>query len=186
MLYMGGEAMSRHMEQSGDYGSAPERAWFQVEQMDGCAVVRAGGEIDAHTVHTFHGIVTQAASLASHVIIDLDHVTFVESSGLGGLIAARNSARERGGSLSLVAPPPMVRRLLGATQLHDIFAIYDSLDEAINAPTQRSFLDQVTLGLGPGVGVEPELPELSSQPSPVGLGEPEPEPLSGGPALSDE
>jgi anti-sigma B factor antagonist len=148
MLYMGGEAMSRHMEQSGDYGSAPERAWFQVEQMDGCAVVRAGGEIDAHTVHTFHGIVTQAASLASHVIIDLDHVTFVDSSGLGGLIAARNSARERGGSLSLVAPPPMVRRLLGATQLHDIFAIYDSLDEAINAPTQRSFLDQVTLGLG--------------------------------------
>src|SRR5215212_1311212 len=98
MLSVGGEVMSRHMEQSGDYGSAPERAWFQIDQMDGCAVVRAGGEIDAHTVHTFHGVVTQAASLASRVIIDLDHVSFVDSSGLGGLIAARNSAREGGGS----------------------------------------------------------------------------------------
>jgi anti-sigma B factor antagonist len=137
MLYVGGEAMSRYMGQSGDYGTAPERAWYQIDQMDGCAVVRAGGEIDAHTVHTFHGVVAQAASLASRVIIDLDHVTFVDSSGLGGLIAARNTARESGGSLSLVSPPPMVRRLLGATQLHDIFAIHDSLDEAINAPTHR-------------------------------------------------
>jgi anti-sigma B factor antagonist len=128
--------MSRDVQQSGDHGSAPGHAWYQVDQMDGCAVVRAGGEIDAQTVHTFHRIVTQAANLASHVVIDLDHVTFVDSSGLGGLIAARNSARERGGSLSLVAPPPMVRRLLGATRLHDIFAIYDSVDEAITATAQ--------------------------------------------------
>ena len=70
------------------------------------------------------------------MVIDLAHVTFVDSSGLGALIVARESARERGGSVSLVSPPPLVRRLLGSAQLHDGFAIYDSLDEAINAPKQ--------------------------------------------------
>ena len=123
--------MSRHVEQGG------EHAWYQVEQVSGCAVVHAGGEIDAGTVHGFDEVVTEAASLASHVIIDLAQVTFVDSSGLGALIVARQTARERSGSMSLVAPPPMVRKLLGSTQLHDAFAIYDSPAEAINAPTQR-------------------------------------------------
>jgi anti-sigma B factor antagonist len=128
--------MSRYVDPAGDHGSAPGHAWYHIDQMDGCAIVRADGEIDAHTVHAFHETVTEAASLASHVIIDLSHVTFVDSSGLGGLIVARTSARQSGGSLSLVSPPPMVRRLLGSTQLHDVFAIYESLDEAVHAPTQ--------------------------------------------------
>jgi anti-anti-sigma factor len=71
------------------------------------------------------------------VIIDLADVTFVDSSGLGALIVARKTARERGGSVSLVSPPPVVRRLLGSTRLHDIFDIHESLAEAVNAPTRR-------------------------------------------------
>jgi anti-sigma B factor antagonist len=127
--------MSRHNEQGGDHGAVPEHAWYKVDQIGGCAVVRAGGEIDSHTVHAFHEVVTKASSLASRVVIDLTQVTFVDSSGLGGLILARKNARERGGSVSLVSPPPMVRRLLGSTRLHDVFDIYDSLAEAIDAPS---------------------------------------------------
>ena len=129
--------MSRHIEQGGDYEDAPEHASYQVDERDGCAVVRAGGEIDTHTVQAFHEVFDEAASLASLVVIDLAHVTFVDSSGLGALIVARETAREGGGSVSLVSPPPLVRRLLGSAQLHDGFAIYDSLDEAIHAPKQR-------------------------------------------------
>ena len=129
--------MSRHIGQGRDHGDAPGDVWYQVEQVGGCSVVRAGGEIDARTVHGFHEAVTNAASLAPHLVIDLAHVTFVDSSGLGALIVARRSARERDGSVSLVSPPPVVRRLLSSTQLHDAFATYDTLTEAIDACTQR-------------------------------------------------
>ena len=128
--------MSSHIERGGDRGDSPGHAWYHVEQVDGCAVVRAGGEIDTRTVHRFDEAVTRAVSLSPHVVIDLTQVSFVDSSGLGGLIVARRSARERGGSVSLVSPPPAVHRLLGATQLHDVFPIHDSLAEAINAATQ--------------------------------------------------
>ena len=128
--------MSSHIERGGDHGDTPGHAWFHVDQMDGCAVVRAGGEIDTRTVHGFDQVVKEAVSLSSHVVIDLAQVTFVDSSGLGGLIVARRSARERGGSVSLVSPPPAVHRLLGSTQLHDVFPIHESLAEAINSPTQ--------------------------------------------------
>lgn len=123
--------MSRQVEQGGDLGDAPERAWYKVDQLDGCAVVHVGGEIDTHTVHAFHEAMTEASKLASHVVIDLSQVTFVDSSGLGALIVARNSAREGRGSVSLVSPPPVVRRLLGSTRLHDVFVIYESLAEAV-------------------------------------------------------
>jgi anti-sigma B factor antagonist len=129
--------MSLHGEQRGDHGDAPGSAWYQVDQIGDFAVVHAGREIDSSTVHALAGAVTEAASLASHVVIDLTQVTFVDSSGLGALIVARKSAREHEGSMSLVSPPPAVRRLLGSTHLNDVFAVYDSLAEAISTTTQR-------------------------------------------------
>jgi anti-sigma B factor antagonist len=129
--------MSRPIEQGDEFGSAPGHGRFQVDQMDGCAIVRAGGEIDSHTVRQFHEAANEAAGLSRHVVIDLADVTFVDSTGLGALIVARKAARERGGSVSLVSPPPVVRRLLGSTRLHDVFAVHDSLAEATSASTQR-------------------------------------------------
>jgi len=125
--------MSLHMDQDDDHGDSPGSAWYQADQVDGCAVVRAGGEIDASTVGALDGAITDAASRSPHVVIDLTQVTFVDSSGLGALIVGRQNARERGGSMSLVAPPPAVRRLLGSTHLNDVFAIYDSMGEAVRA-----------------------------------------------------
>src|SRR5688500_664492 len=127
--YRGGSeatAMSANIEHGGAH------AWYKAEQMGGCGVVHAAGGSDAGTVRGFDVAVTEAARLSAHVVIDLTHVTFVDSSGLGALIVARNSAREGSGSMSLVSPPPMVRRLLGSTQLTDVFPIHDSLAEAIN------------------------------------------------------
>ena len=129
--------MSRDDGHGGDTGNDPGHAWYQVDEVGGCAVVRVGGEIDTRTAHRLDEAVTQASGLAPDVVIDLSQVTFVDSSGLGALIVARNTAREGRGSVSLVSPPPVVRRLLGSTRLHDVFAIYDSLDEALNAAGHR-------------------------------------------------
>ena len=57
--------MSRHIEQGGDNGDAPAHASYQVDQLHGCAVVRAGGEIDTHTVRAFHEVFDEERSQAS-------------------------------------------------------------------------------------------------------------------------
>jgi len=103
----------------------------RVDTISGCAVVSASGDIDLYTTFVLHRAVNAALRLSSSLIIDLQFVGFVDSTGLGVLIAARNRAAVLGGSVSLVAPPPIVRRLLNGTQLHQQFAVFGTVQEAV-------------------------------------------------------
>lgn len=51
------------------------------------------------------------------VVLDLLQLTFIDSSGLGAIHAARRAAIEDGGSLVLCRPTPMVYRVLEITGL---------------------------------------------------------------------
>jgi len=74
-----------------------------------------------------------AASRAGCLIVDMTDLSFIDSSGLGVLIAAQNRARELGDSVVLVQPPPLVRRLLAGTQLQHRFTVHETLDDALAA-----------------------------------------------------
>jgi anti-sigma B factor antagonist len=52
-----------------------------------------------------------------HLAADMSGVTFIDASVIGALVAAANRARLAGGGLSLLAPSPQVRRLLGILHL---------------------------------------------------------------------
>lgn len=112
-----------------------QSAWYHVAHIQGFAVVTAGGDIDARTVQQFDHAVTEAAGVSARMVIDLSHVTFIDSTGLGVLIAARNQAQQRGAVVALVSPPPMVRRLLTTTQLQHLFTVHDRLTDALTTTT---------------------------------------------------
>ena len=58
--------------------------------------------------------------------LDLSHVTFVDSTGIGAMIALMNSiGRER--RLEVCGPAPMVRKVFRMTRLDTVFNIQDSL-----------------------------------------------------------
>ena len=109
------------------------RARCRVDTISGCAVVSACGDIDLYTTFVLHRAVHAALRLSSSLIIDLEFVSFMDSTGLGVLIAARNRVNVLGGSVSLVAPPALVRRLLNGTQLGQHFGVFDTVQEAVRA-----------------------------------------------------
>jgi anti-anti-sigma factor len=53
----------------------------------------------------------------SLVVVDLCQLTFIDSSGLGAIHAARQAAIENGGNLVICRPSPMVYRVLEITGL---------------------------------------------------------------------
>jgi anti-sigma B factor antagonist len=63
------------------------------------------------------------------VVIDLQKVRYISSSGLGLLITLLTKMKNTGGELLLTAPSEHVKKLLLITKLNGIFKVFDSVDQ---------------------------------------------------------
>lgn len=59
----------------------------------------------------------------THLEIDLSQTTFVDSCGLGALVALHKAVAARDGKLRLLNPQPAVRQLLELTRLNHVFEV---------------------------------------------------------------
>ena len=92
--------------------------------LDGRAVVRASGEIDANTapqLRTF--LATMEASTDGDVVLDVEEVRLVDSAGLGALVGAYKRVKQSGSQLVLRRPNAVVQRVLRVSGLDQVFVI---------------------------------------------------------------
>jgi anti-sigma B factor antagonist len=68
---------------------------------------------------------------STRIVVDLDGVDFLDSTGLGVLVGALKRVRSNDGELSLVCTQPRIRKVFEVTGLTKVFALYDSVDEAV-------------------------------------------------------
>ncbi len=97
----------------------------------GVPVVSAGGEVDVSTAPRLREQLATLPVGARRVVVDLSDVTFLDSRGLGVLVAAWKKCRESGASLDLVVAKPQVAKVLEITRLDDMFTIFPTLEEAL-------------------------------------------------------
>ncbi len=91
-----------------------------------------GGSLDVATSPSLRATLTEAAEREKHeIVVDLSHLEFLDSTGLGALIGAHRRASERGGSVRLVAQEGQILRLLRITGLLDVFSVYPSVEAAL-------------------------------------------------------
>ena len=67
------------------------------------------------------------------VVLQLEQVTFVDSSGIGALVRLVSAARAKGGDIKLCSVQPQLRKTLEMTNLLAMFETYESESEAIIA-----------------------------------------------------
>ncbi len=74
---------------------------------------------------------------ANRLVLDLSHIRFLDSSGIGSIVAAFHRTRAAGGDLCLCSVSPTVRKVLEMTMLNQIVPVLDDLEAAIAhlAPT---------------------------------------------------
>ena len=116
-----------------DGSSVWDAAWFRVAMLPDCVVVTAAGEVDMNTAAGLDRALRFAENAWPHVVIDLSLVTFLDSTALGVLLGARARLTAARGTLALVKPPDLARRLLASTLLQQSFQVHDNLGEAIDA-----------------------------------------------------
>src|SRR6202051_4348224 len=97
-------------------------------------VIQCHGRIvSGNEVYTLHALVGDSFAKYGDVVLHLEQVEFVDSSGLGALVRLMQTARSKGGDLKLSAVPPRIRKTLEMTGLLSQFETYDSIEEAITA-----------------------------------------------------
>ena len=67
------------------------------------------------------------------IVLNLAGVTYIDSGGLGTLVALYTTAHNAGGAIKLTNLTPRVGDLLQVTKLLTIFEVYDTEEEAIQS-----------------------------------------------------
>ena len=92
-----------------------------VVEREGNAVVTAGGEVDVASAPELERCLVGLIDAGTPVVLQLADVTFMDSSGLRGLVTARQRAEKSSVSFTLDSRSPVVDRLLQVTGLDGIF-----------------------------------------------------------------
>ena len=104
-----------------------------IEQENDAVVVLVQEErLDAHNSEELKAcLLGQLNDGNSKIIVELKEVHFIDSSGLGALLAGYKNAVKSEGTLALAGLQPQVRSLFDLTRLHRVFQIYPDRQEAL-------------------------------------------------------
>jgi anti-sigma B factor antagonist len=93
-----------------------------IERQDDRMIVVPEGDIDLTSTPAMRKILQQVVALGNcrQIDVDMGAVTFLDSSGLGMLVAARRAAMAAGVALRLREPGPVVRMVLEVTNLEEM------------------------------------------------------------------
>jgi anti-sigma B factor antagonist len=103
-------------------------------EVDGTTIVSVGGEIDVYTAPKLRDKITELVAAGAHdLVVDLEAVEFLDSTGLGVLVGGLKKVRAHDGSLQLVCTQDRLLKIFRITGLAKVFAIHDSAEAAIAA-----------------------------------------------------
>jgi anti-sigma B factor antagonist len=102
----------------------------------GVTVIAPTGRLDVAGAPALKDAVSEAVNEAvknglPRLVIDMEGVSFVDSSGLGSVVSALKQARSSKGDLRLAAPNQQVRVVLELTTLDRVFPYYATVEDAL-------------------------------------------------------
>ena len=96
-------------------------------------VVAVKGEVDVYTAPRLREKLVELVSQGHlKIVVNLEEVEFLDSTGLGVLVGALKRLRSHDGELSLVCAQQRILKVFEITGLTKVFAIYDSVDSAVS------------------------------------------------------
>ncbi|MGD0561130.1 MAG: STAS domain-containing protein [Streptosporangiaceae bacterium] len=94
-------------------------------------VIEVSGEIDVYTAPRLREKIIALVDAGKYqLIIDMEGVEFLDSTGLGVLVGGLKRVRQHDGGIDLVCTQGRILRIFRITGLSRVFDIYESVDEA--------------------------------------------------------
>lgn len=107
-----------------------------VRPVAGVDVIKIRGKL-ALGEPTIHDLRARLAELVEHQrynwLLDMEEVTFLDSSGVGALVQAMTSSRNRKGDCRLAALQERARKVLKLVSLLGLFQVFDNVDSGVQS-----------------------------------------------------
>jgi anti-sigma B factor antagonist len=98
---------------------------------DGLTVIDVEGEIDVYTAPKLREKLIDLVNKGNfHLLVNMEKVEFLDSTGLGVLVGGLKRVRAHDGSLELVCTQERILKIFRITGLTKVFGIFDSVDDA--------------------------------------------------------
>ncbi len=103
-------------------------------EADGKTIVSVGGEIDVYTAPKLRDKISDLVAAGAYdIVVDMQQVEFLDSTGLGVLVGGLKKVRAHDGSLRLVCNQDRLLKIFRITGLAKVFVIHETADEALAA-----------------------------------------------------
>lgn len=97
-------------------------------------VVAVGGEIDVYTAPKLRETLVDLVNVGRfRLVVDLEAVDFLDSTGLGVLVGGLKRLRAHDGTLRVVCTQERLLKIFRITGLTKVFPIHGSVEEAVAA-----------------------------------------------------
>lgn len=96
-------------------------------------VIEIEGRLDASNATQLKDLVTNWPGKERRFVLDLSGMDFIDSTGLGSIVACLKSVTRKGGEIRIAALQAKPRMVFEITRVYKIFEIYDGVEAAIES-----------------------------------------------------
>ena len=105
---------------------------LETRHEDGNTIIEVGGEIDVYTAPKLRDKITELVGNGNyHLVIDMEKVDFLDSTGLGVLVGGLKKVRAHDGSMRLICNQERLLKIFRITGLAKVFVIHGSQADAL-------------------------------------------------------
>ena len=107
---------------------------INVKETESITIIELSGEVDAQRSPEIKSKMRELiAEGKNKIVIDLEQVKYMDSSGLGVLVSGLKAARKESGDLKLTALQAEVQNIFELTQLNKVFEIFENQADAVKS-----------------------------------------------------
>lgn len=109
--------------------------YINMEMEKGTLIVRLQGELDHHTSEMIREKVDKELEkgIVNNLLVNLDELTFMDSSGLGMMLGRYKKIRQIDGKMSICCVKPSIYKIFELSGLFKILPVYDNEVDALES-----------------------------------------------------
>ncbi|MFN4219716.1 MAG: anti-sigma factor antagonist [bacterium] len=102
------------------------------QQIEDLFLIEIEGEVDTYTSSKIKQDILKLVEKSSFIIISMEKVKFIDSTGLGILIGILKKVKEKEGEMVIVSTNSYINQIFEITGLYKVFKIVESIQQAVD------------------------------------------------------